>query len=199
MIDDNIIKITLAFATFASTIIAIIEKTMTSTSFFRNKDFRFLKIIDSSITNNISDKFKENFVRSDIDDYYFYLRTGIETNEKEKYIELKNKLDKNFTWWKIKEANDYIQSNSDDKLFVKLTLFNNIFYYITNVFIFIIASISSYLFFIIISLTNNLNLQYFILLIICLLCIMYLINICTPIRIAKNIKNRLSEISNGIN
>lgn len=46
---------------------------------------------------------------------YFYIQTGIQTNEKsiEKYIKFKNELSLNYTWKHIATVNSYLDLNTD--------------------------------------------------------------------------------------
>lgn len=60
-------------------------------------------------------EFKENFILPNLKEEYFYIKTGISTNEKsiDKYISLKNKLAKNYTWYHIKSAISYMDLNTE--------------------------------------------------------------------------------------
>ncbi|OUL63299.1 hypothetical protein [Flavobacterium sp. AJR] len=61
-------------------------------------------------------QFKTDFILPDLKETYFYIQTGIETNERsiEKYIKFKNELSGHYTWKQIKSAKLYLDLNSED-------------------------------------------------------------------------------------
>jgi hypothetical protein len=62
--------------------------------------------------------FRKEFILPDIEENYFFMQTGIETNNKSiyKYIEFKEKLGEDFTWEVLKSARRkyYLKFNNDD-------------------------------------------------------------------------------------
>jgi uncharacterized integral membrane protein len=87
---------------------------------------RKLKRIENAVESlklfeNFETEFKSDFILPDLKESYFYIQTGIETNEKsiEKYINLKNKLSGNYTWKQIKSAKSYLDLNGKN-IVVKL-------------------------------------------------------------------------------
>lgn len=79
------------------------------------KKRRLKNYIESqSALDNLDEDFQNNFIKPNLKEIYFYLQTGISTNEKsiDKYIELKNKLGGNYTWEKVKlvESNVNLKS-----------------------------------------------------------------------------------------
>ncbi len=63
----------------------------------------------------MDDNFQNEFIKPNLKEIYFYLQTGISTNEKsiQKFIELKDKLGGNYNWKKIKSAQLYVDLDSD--------------------------------------------------------------------------------------
>lgn len=61
-------------------------------------------------------QFKTNFILPDLKETYFYIQTGIETNEKsiDKYINFKNELSGHYTWKHIKSTKLYLDLNSEN-------------------------------------------------------------------------------------
>jgi hypothetical protein len=92
----------------------------------RNRKFR--KILNTKeidfFLDKFDDDFKKTFILPDLKGNFFYIQTGIYTNEVsiDKYIELKNRLGKNFTWENIKDATSYLKFE-DDKLTIKVPKF----------------------------------------------------------------------------
>lgn len=62
------------------------------------------------IIDKLDDKFKKEFIFPNLREIFFFIQTGIYTNANsiQKYIDLKNKLGKNFTWKSIKLAKGYL-------------------------------------------------------------------------------------------
>ncbi len=60
--------------------------------------------------------FKDGFILCDLKETYFYIQTGIKTNEKsiDKYIDLKNRLGGNYTWNHIKTAKPHLEINEKE-------------------------------------------------------------------------------------
>ncbi|MAQ76078.1 MAG: hypothetical protein CL613_07080 [Aquimarina sp.] len=69
-----------------------------------------------SLFDNYETNFKDSFIKGDLTEDYFYMRTGIRTNEKNipKYVALKNKLGRDYTWEIIKKAKIHLDTDQDD-------------------------------------------------------------------------------------
>ena len=143
---DIITKIIALVSTVVSTLIIFINKLFKNTIDYsyneKRKKLLTLKELNE-IFDRFGDNFRDSFVKDDLKELYFSLRTGIETNAVsiKKYIELKNKLGKNFTWKTIKNSKSYLVFK-DNHIIVKISYLEQIFTYIflTIVFIsFIIA------------------------------------------------------------
>lgn len=59
--------------------------------------------------------FKKDFILPDLKESYFYIQTGIKTNEKsiDKYIQFKNELSGNYTWEDIKLVKNLLNLNGE--------------------------------------------------------------------------------------
>ena len=143
---DIITKIIALVSTVVSTLIIFINKLFKNTIDYsyneKRKKLLTLKELNETF-DGFGDNFRDSFIKDDLKELYFSLRTGIETNAVsiEKYIELKNKLGKNFTWKTIKNSKSYLVFK-DNHIIVKISYLEQIFTYIflTIVFIsFIIA------------------------------------------------------------
>ncbi|WP_286856469.1 MULTISPECIES: hypothetical protein [Sphingobacterium] len=77
-----------------------------------------------TLTDELDVEFRNGFVVNDFKERYFYLQTGIITNEQSiyQYLELKKKLKKNFTWKSIKKALPYLKFENDE-IVVKISGF----------------------------------------------------------------------------
>jgi len=99
-------------------------------NYHRNKKLR--KILNTKeiefFHDKLDSKFKEKFILPDLKENFFYLQTGIYTNETsiEKYIELKKELGENFTWESIKIASPYLEFQNN-KLIVKVSKLEKFF------------------------------------------------------------------------
>lgn len=97
------------------------------------------------ILNNTNKEFIQKFVITDLEESYFYQRTGIATNHTSipKYNKLKDQLGKNFTWKTIKIMLPHLHF-VEDKIEVKLSKLEKIIGFFGIVFglISIILSIS---------------------------------------------------------
>ena len=91
---------------------------------------------------NYKTDFKDNFILNDLKENYFYIQTGIRTNEKtiQKYIDLKNKLGKDYNWEIIRKAKIHLDTeNSEIKVRLsRVAKIYNIFATILGIFFFII-------------------------------------------------------------
>lgn len=89
---------------------------------------RLRKILNAKeidfLIDKFDDDFKKSFIIPDAKVNFFYMQTSIYTNEEsiDKYIALKNKLGKNFTWETIKTASPYLKFK-DDSLTIVVTKF----------------------------------------------------------------------------
>lgn len=77
------------------------------------------------ILDNCGKDFKESFVIPNLEESYFYERTGIATNYKSipLYEELKNKSGKNYTWASIRKAKSHFLFE-ENKIVVKVSTFD---------------------------------------------------------------------------
>lgn len=92
-------------------------------NFFQRRKLQ--KITNALEANSLFDKFEDNFktefILPDLKEAYFYIQTGIMTNEKSiiKYIEFKNKLGWNYTWAQIKIVQPHLDIKSEE---IKISL-----------------------------------------------------------------------------
>lgn len=142
---DIITKIIALVSTVVSTLIIFIKLFKNTIDYSYNEKRKKLLTLKelNEIFDRFGDNFRDSFVKDDLKELYFSLRTGIETNAVsiKKYIELKNKLGKNFTWKTIKNSKSYLVFK-DNHIIVKISCLEQILTYIflTIVFIsFIIA------------------------------------------------------------
>ena len=143
---DIITKIIALVSTIVSTLIIFIKLFKNTIDYSYNekrKKLLTLKELNETF-DRFGDNFRDSFIKDDLKELYFSLRTGIETNAVsiEKYIELKNKLGKNFTWKTIKNSKNYLVFK-DNHIIVKISYLEQIFTYIflTIVFISFIVAI----------------------------------------------------------
>lgn len=138
----------------ATTIISI------STYYFSVYKFRKMKYaIDSNqILEKTSLHFKNNFINPTIEEHYFFLNTGIDTNHKTipYYIKLKEMLGENFTWKRIRNAKIHLKFNEKGKPFVKLYKIQIYWMYISL----IIALISFLVSFFIVIYTSQIEIKF---------------------------------------
>ncbi len=89
-------------------------------------------INEEKIFEIIDNKFNQEFVNPDLKESYFYIQTGISTNEKsiESYITLKNKLKGNYDWNSIRKAMPYLKFDNNNEIYISFSkkdiLFKNI-------------------------------------------------------------------------
>ena len=97
---------------------------------YSRRKFKKIKNADESfrLFEKFDTDFNENFILPDLKETYFYVQTGIKTNENsiEKYIELKNYLGGNYTWNHIKTAKPHLRIEKQG-ITVKLGKFERIF------------------------------------------------------------------------
>lgn len=143
---DIITKIIALVSTIVSTLIIFIKLFKNTIDYSYNekrKKLLTLKELNETF-DRFGDNFRDSFIKDDLKELYFSLRTGIETNAVsiEKYIELKNKLGKNFTWKTIKNSKSYLVFK-DNHIIVKISCLEQILTYIflTIVFISFIVAI----------------------------------------------------------
>jgi hypothetical protein len=85
--------------------------------FQRRKLKKTTNILEThSMFDKFDTDFKTEFILPDLKESYFYIQTGIETNEKsiQKYIEFKNKLGGKYTWADIKKVNEHLDLQSEE-------------------------------------------------------------------------------------
>ena len=150
---DIITKIIGLVSTVGPTLIIFIKLFKNTIDYSYNEKRKKLLTLKelNEIFDRFGDNFRDSFIKDDLKELYFSLRTGIETNAVsiEKYIELKNKLGKNFTWKTIKNSKSYLVFK-DNHIIVKISYLEQIFTYIflTIVFFsFIIAIVMIILFY----------------------------------------------------
>lgn len=94
--------------------------------FFTKEKAKKLNIEETKfILDNCGKDFKEGFVIPNLEESYFYERTGIATNYKSipLYEELKNKSGKNYTWASIRKAKSHFLFE-ENKIVVKVSTFD---------------------------------------------------------------------------
>ena len=85
--------------------------------FQRRKLKNMINTLDThSLFEKLDADFKSEFILPDFKEIYFYIQTGIETNEKSilKYIEFKNKLGGKYTWPDIKKVDQHLDLQSEE-------------------------------------------------------------------------------------
>ena len=149
---DIITKIIALVSTVVPTLIIFIKLFKNTIDYSYNekrKKLLTLKELNETF-DRFGDNFRDSFIKDDLKELYFSLRTGIETNAVsiEKYIELKNKLGKNFTWKIIKNSRSYLVFK-DNHIIVKISYLEQIFtyFFLIIVFISLIIAIGIFIFF----------------------------------------------------
>lgn len=171
--------------------------------FFNLFQRRKLKKIENAVESlklfeNFETQFKSDFILPDLKESYFYIQTGIETNEKsiEKYINLKNRLAGNYTWKQIKSAKSYLDLNGKnievklnriEKIAANIILILALFLIIFFFFIFLIYSSEISYFF------QKDYLKLMVLIIIPFLGSILLVNLVEPMSIAKKIEKKIKN------
>lgn len=116
-------------------------------SFFEQIKKRKLKnyIESQQLIDKLDEDFQNDFIKPNLKEIYFYLQTGISTNEKSiiKYIDLKNKLGGNYTWKKIKLVQQYINLGNNTDPLLKINKIEDIFSRITTWIIIILITSSA--------------------------------------------------------
>lgn len=116
---------------------------------------RKLKIITNTtealtLFDKYGSKFQTDFILPDLKETYFYIQTGIKTNEKsiKKYIDFKNKLGKNYTWNDIKLTKPHLnleKENIEIKLGKKERVLSKVVLIAALLVLFIACSLLTYL------------------------------------------------------
>jgi magnesium-transporting ATPase (P-type) len=83
------------------------------------------------LLNDLSTDFKERFVKSSLEEEFFYIRTGIKTNYKSisKYMDLKDKLGADYDWKQIRIAKNHFIIG-EEKITINITKPHNFNYYL---------------------------------------------------------------------
>lgn len=154
-----------------------------------------------NLFKKLDDNFNKKFILPELKETYFYIQTGIKTNEKsiEKYIEFKNHLGENYTWSQIKTAKPHLRI---EKLGITVSLskyqrvFSNIVL-ILALFFFILGMIG----FIYLNQFESTNLEDFFVTIFVLIVPMFtgyfFVNGINSILVAKGIERRLNLLDNN--
>ncbi|MDY3362847.1 hypothetical protein PG623_02415 [Riemerella anatipestifer] len=152
-----------------------------------------------NIIENYDDEFVRNFVIPNAKENYFYLQTGIKTNEQTipKYISLKNKIGEKYDWDSIRKMKKYLYIDSDNEFKIKISFSKRYGGILFMAFAVMFLLISAYFFYVIVAdLTNNhyVNLGKFITTFLMALffafTIMYLN---TPFIIARNLEKKVNN------
>ena len=198
---DIITKIIALVSTVVSTLIIFIKLFKNTIDYSYNekrKKLLTLKELNETF-DRFGDNFRDSFVKDDLKELYFSLRTGIETNAVsiKKYIELKNKLGKNFTWKTIKNSKSYLVFK-DNHIIVKISYLEQILTYIflTIVFISFIVAIGMIILFYnsFADFTRDILITFIISELVILSSTMYLFCSINPALQAISIKKRLEEL-----
>ena len=162
---------------------------------FTKEKFKRLPNVEEMklVLDNTGKKFKEKFVIPNIEESYFYMRTGIATNHESipQYCDLKNRLGRKFSWENIRKAKPYLLFE-EKKITVKVSKVDK---YLTNILSIVLFGLLVLLFIFIISLfevswgKNFINMTAIIMCI--LLIIFVLARVITPVIIAINIKKNI--------
>ena len=198
---DIITKIIALVSTIVSTLIIFIKLFKNTIDYSYNEKRKKLLTLKelNEIFDRFGDNFRDSFVKDDLKELYFSLRTGIETNAVsiKKYIELKNKLGKNFTWKTIKNSKSYLVFK-DNHIIVKISYLEQIFTYIflTIVFISFIVAIGMIILFYnsFADFTRDILITFIISELVILSSAMYLFCSINPALQAISIKKRLEEL-----
>ena len=198
---DIITKIIALVSTVVPTIIIFIKLIKNTIDYSYNEKRKKLLTLKelNEIFDRFGDNFRDSFVKDDLKELYFSLRTGIETNAVsiKKYIELKNKLGKNFTWKTIKNSKSYLVFK-DNHIIVKISCLEQIFTYIflTVVFISFIIAVGMIILFYnsFADFTRDILITFIISELVILSSTMYLFCSINPALQAISIKKRLEEL-----
>lgn len=150
------------------------------------------------LLDKLDDNFKNNFVLKDFKENYFFLQTGIETNEKsiDSFIKLKDNLKGNYTWKKIKLAMPYFKFENE-LIIIKIkpilkyfaiftSIISILFFLISFTIIFYFTSEFQYF-----SMKDFLKL--FILVFMPVACGYYLLKVISPLNMAIAMEKRLNK------
>lgn len=198
---DIITKIIALVSTVVPTLIIFIKLIKNTIDYSYNEKRKKLLTLKelNEIFDRFGDNFRDSFVKDDLKELYFSLRTGIETNAVsiKKYIELKNKLGKNFTWKTIKNSKSYLVFK-DNHIIVKISCLEQIFTYIflTVVFISFIIAVGMIILFYnsFADFTRDILITFIISELVILSSTMYLFCSINPALQAISIKKRLEEL-----
>lgn len=198
---DIITKIIALVSTVVSTLIIFIKLFKNTIDYSYNEKRKKLLTLKelNEIFDRFGDNFRDSFVKDDLKELYFSLRTGIETNAVsiKKYIELKNKLGKNFTWKTIKNSKSYLVFK-DNHIIVKISCLEQILTYIflTIVFISFIIAVGMIILFYnsFADFTRDILITFIISELVILSSTMYLFCSINPALQAISIKKRLEEL-----
>ena len=198
---DIITKIIALVSTVVPTLIIFIKLIKNTIDYSYNEKRKKLLTLKelNEIFDRFGDNFRDSFVKDDLKELCFSLRTGIETNAVsiKKYIELKNKLGKNFTWKTIKNSKSYLVFK-DNHIIVKISCLEQIFTYIflTIVFISFIIAVGMIILFYnsFADFTRDILITFIISELVILSSTMYLFCSINPALQAISIKKRLEEL-----
>ena len=198
---DIITKIIALVSTVVPTLIIFIKLIKNTIDYSYNEKRKKLLTLKelNEIFDRFGDNFRDSFVKDDLKELYFSLRTGIETNAVsiKKYIESKNKLGKNFTWKTIKNSKSYLVFK-DNHIIVKISCLEQIFTYIflTIVFISFIIAVGMIILFYnsFADFTRDILITFIISELVILSSTMYLFCSINPALQAISIKKRLEEL-----
>lgn len=198
---DIITKIIALVSTIVPTLIIFIKLFKNTIDYSYNEKRKKLLTLKelNEIIDRFGDNFRDSFIKDDLKELYFSLRTGIETNAVsiEKYVELKNKLGKNFTWKTIKNSKSYLVFK-DNHIIVKISYLEQIFtyFFLTIVFISFIIAIGIFIFFYnsFANLTKDIWIKFIGTELVILSSTMYFFYSISPALQAISIKKRLEEL-----
>lgn len=150
------------------------------------------------LLDRFDNDFKDNFVLKNFKEHYFFLQTGIETNEKsiKNFIDFKDLLGGNYTWSKIRSALPYYRFK-EDKIIIHTNLFLRIFAPVVNIlsFVFFLIGLIIIAYFAkdipYFSFKDYLKLS--LLSIFPMLSALYLLKIITPLNIAIGMQKKLAH------
>ena len=186
--------ITLILTTLVITPINNIIKTINNKKTKKIKNTKDIEFLIDKLDN----KFKDEFVLNDFKENYFYLQTGIETNERSinSYIKLKDKLSENYTWRKIKLAMPFLKFKNDE-IIIKISKLSKIYFKIVTAISFIFFLIG---FIILFYFTNDFDyfsykdfLKLSLLFIMPIACGYYLLKTITPLNLAIKMEKKINK------
>lgn len=97
-------------------------------NFYLKKKFQKLQYMNDSyqLFQNLENNFKTNFLEPIIQENLFFIIADFRTNYKSipAYVELKNRLGKDFDWPFIKSAKPHLRYNEQGKIYIKLSKSN---------------------------------------------------------------------------